>query len=210
MSEHSADAVPRYHPQAMLRPCLCLTILIAACNEPPAPTPATATTSATTTVAATASASHAASTAIVKGAPAPDVTLKLHDGKELKLSSLKGEVVLLYFYPKDDTPGCTVEAQVLRDNHETLTQLGVKVFGVSLQDAASHQAFIDKHDLPFPLVVDEGGEVARAFEVPVKGEYAARHSFLIGRDGRIAEVWREVTPAEHADQVIAATKSLGS
>lgn len=97
----------------------------------------------------------------------------------------------------------------MRDNFEQLTGLGVKIFGVSLQDAASHDAFIDKYSLPFPLVVDEGGTVARAFDVPVKGEWASRHSFLVGRDGSLVEVWRRVNPAEHADDVIAAAQAAG-
>jgi peroxiredoxin Q/BCP len=81
----------------------------------------------------------------------------------------------------------------------------VKVFGVSLQDASSHKAFIDKYDLNFPLVVDDG-KVAAAFEVPVKGEFAARHSFLIGKDGKLIKVWRKVDVSAHADEVVAVAK----
>ncbi len=113
----------------------------------------------------------------------------------------------MYFYPKDDTPGCTVEAQGLRDGWADVQAAGLHVFGVSLQDAASHQAFIEKHDLPFPLVVDTDGAVAKAFRVPVKGEYAARQSFLIGKDGRIERVWLDVDPQAHAAEVIGAAKS---
>ncbi len=98
----------------------------------------------------------------------------------------------------------------MRDNFTELTDLGVKIFGVSLQDATSHEAFIAKYSLPFPLVVDEGGVIARAFDVPVQGEWASRHSFLVGRDGTLVEVWRKVNPAEHADDVIAAAKSAAS
>lgn len=142
---------------------------------------------------------------LVEGDAAPDVTLALHDGSSVALSELRGEQVLVYFYPKDDTPGCTLEAKGLRDHYAALGSAGVKVFGVSLQDAESHKAFIDKYGLPFPLVVDDG-TVARAFGVPVKGEYAARQSFLIGRDGKVARVWREVSPEGHAEEVLAAAK----
>jgi peroxiredoxin Q/BCP len=142
------------------------------------------------------------------GDPAPDVTLPLHDGTSVKLSDLKGSVVLLYFYPKDDTPGCTVEAQGLRDSYEEITKLGVKVYGVSLDDAESHKAFIDKHDLPFPLVVGDDA-LADAFNVSVKLGFASRQSFLIGKDGKLLTVWRAVTPKGHAEEVIAAVKSAG-
>jgi peroxiredoxin Q/BCP len=91
----------------------------------------------------------------------------------------------------------------LRDNFEKLTEKGVKVYGVSLQDADSHKAFIDKFDFQFPLVVDDG-TLCKAFNVPYKGEFASRQSFLIGEDGKLIKVWREVTPAGHAEEVLAA------
>ncbi len=142
------------------------------------------------------------------GDAAPDVTLKLTDGKEIKLSSLAGKQVLVYFYPKDDTPGCTFQAQGLRDGWADIQAAGLEVYGVSTQDAESHKAFIDKHHLPFPLVVDTDGSVAKAFRVPLRaGLFAARQSFLIGKDGKIKHVWLEVDPKEHASTVIAAAKS---
>jgi len=144
---------------------------------------------------------------LAPGDAAPAVTFKLHDGKTVELASLKGKQVLVFFYPKDDTPGCTVEAQGLRDVHADLQAAGVQVFGASLQGAASHEAFIDKHDLPYPLVVDESGELARAFRVPVKGEYTSRQSFLIGADGKIKKVWLDVKPEGHAAEVLSAAKS---
>jgi len=143
---------------------------------------------------------------IAEGDRAPDVTLKLHDGSETSLSSLEGSFVFLYFYPKDDTPGCTTEAKGLRDNYEELTKLGVKVYGISLQNADSHKEFIDKYELPFSLVVDDG-KIAKAFNVPVKGEFAARHSFLIGKDRKIIKIWRTVVPDQHAKEVLAAVRS---
>jgi peroxiredoxin Q/BCP len=144
---------------------------------------------------------------LAAGDAAPAITMTLQDGKTVELASLKGKQVLVYFYPKDDTPGCTVEAQGLRDAFTDLQAAGVQVYGVSTQDAASHAAFIDKHDLPFPLVVDSGGEVAKAFRVPVKGEYASRQSFLIGTDGKIKKVWLQVKPDAHAAEVLSAARS---
>ena len=136
-----------------------------------------------------------------EGDPTPAVEMTLQDGEKVKLAEQKG-LVFVYFYPKDNTPGCTVEAKGLRDNYAALQKAGVKVYGVSMQDADSHQAFIDEHELPFDLVVDDG-TVARAFDVPVKGEYASRHSFLM-KDGKVVKTWRKVSPPEHAEQVLAA------
>ena len=181
-----------------------LVLMMVACGGAAEQTPATTKPAAATNPAAPAKA--AASDALAPGAPAPDVTLTLHDGTKTALSSLKGKSVLVYFYPKDDTPGCTVEAQGLRDGWADIQAAGLQVFGVSTQDAASHKAFIDKHELPFPLVVDTDGAVAAAFKVPVRGGFAARQSFLIGADGAIKRVWTSVDPKEHAAEVIAAAK----
>lgn len=192
---------------------LVVALAVGACEgrqlaeSPPVPPKPTAT--ATATAAATAPPAPASTYAVNEGDPAPEVALTLHDGETVALADLKGDLVFVYFYPKDDTPGCTVEAQGLRDSYEALSAAGVKVFGVSLQDAASHKAFIDKHDLPFPLVVDGDGDVAKAFDVPVKGEYAARHSFLVGKDGKLVKVWRNVTPDGHAAEVLAAARAAG-
>lgn len=141
------------------------------------------------------------------GDAAPVVTLTLSNGKKVELASLKGKQVLVYFYPKDDTPGCTMEAKGLRDAHTDLQAAGVEVYGVSMQGAESHDAFASKHSLPFSLVVDTSGDIARAFHVPVSGEYASRQSFLIGKDGKIAKVWLDVRPDAHAAEVLAAARS---
>ncbi len=136
------------------------------------------------------------------GDPAPDVSMTLQDGKTLSLSSLKGEQVVVYFYPKDNTPGCTVEAQGFRDDYEAFRKAKVRVLGVSLQDAASHQAFIEQHELPFDLVVDTEGKVARAFGVPTSGEYASRQTFLIGADGKVKQRWLHVDPGKHSKELL--------
>jgi thioredoxin-dependent peroxiredoxin len=147
----------------------------------------------------------APSTVLEVGSDAPNVTFTLQDGKTVALSSLKGKQVAVYFYPKDDTPGCTVEAQGIRDQWEAFEKAGVEVYGVSRQDAASHTAFIEKHKLPFDLAVDTDGSLTQAFGVPVSGgQFAARHTFLIGADGKIKQIWRNVTPAEHAKQLLEA------
>lgn len=147
----------------------------------------------------------ASTSELTVGSPAPDVDLTLQDGKSVSLSSLKGKQVVLYFYPKDDTPGCTVEAQGIRDQWQAFEKAGIEVYGVSMQDAASHTAFIEKHKLPFDLAVDKDGSLTKAFGVPVSGgEYAARHTFLIGADGKIKQIWRSVDPAEHAKQLLEA------
>jgi thioredoxin-dependent peroxiredoxin len=153
--------------------------------------------------AAAATPATASTTELKVGDDAPTLTMTLQDGKAMPLSSLKGKQVVMYFYPKDDTPGCTVEAQGIRDEWASFQKAGIEVFGVSLQDAASHSAFIDKHKLPFNLVVDADQSVTKAFGVPVRdGQYAARHTFLIGADGKIKRIWREVQPKEHAKELL--------
>jgi peroxiredoxin Q/BCP len=186
----------------------------AACQKEQEPAPAapeTVTQSAKPTsaeakpaaVTTTATADPGSTTQLKEGDDAPKVTFTLQDGKTVALDSLKGKQVAVYFYPKDDTPGCTVEAQGIRDQWEAFEKAGIQVFGVSMQDAASHSAFIEKHKLPFDLVVDPDQSVPKAFGVPVKdGQYAARHTFLIGADGKIKKVWREVNPKEHAKEVL--------
>jgi peroxiredoxin Q/BCP len=171
------------------------------------PAPGTEVAPAVTTPAATAPAAAApeATTTLKEGDDAPAVTFTLQDGKTVSLQSLKGQQVAVYFYPKDDTPGCTVEAQGIRDEWDAFEKAGIKVFGVSMQDAASHTAFIEKHKLPFNLVVDADHSVTKSFGVPVAGGlYAARHTFLIGADGKIKRIWREVNPKEHAKELLEA------
>src|SRR4029453_19003670 len=101
------------------------------------------------------------------GSPAPTFTAVAHDGQKVDLAKLKGKYVVLYFYPKDDTPGCTKEACDIRDNWTKMQKAGVAVFGVSTQDNTSHKAFAEKYKLPFPLLPDEKGEIAAKYKVPV-------------------------------------------
>jgi peroxiredoxin Q/BCP len=138
------------------------------------------------------------------GAPAPAVTFALHTGEQLALESLRGKPVVVYFYPKDDTPGCTVEAQEIRDLYDQLKQTGAVVIGVSTDPRDSHRAFAEKHALPFLLASDEDGHIAKAFGVALKNGRATRESFVIGPDGRIKRTFPQVTPKGHAAELLAA------
>jgi peroxiredoxin Q/BCP len=175
---------------------IALALVLFACGEQ--------TGTSSTNSSAAASGAKAAGGALKAGAPAPAIKLQLADGSSVDLASKKGSNVLVYFYPKDDTPGCTVEAQGIRDAWADFKAAGIEVYGVSTQDAASHTSFSEKHNLPFPLVVDVGGEVAKAFGVPLKNGLAARQSFLIGKDGNVKAVWESVSPDEHAKDVLKA------
>ncbi len=146
---------------------------------------------------------------------APDFSLPDQDGKKHKLSDYKGQWVLLYFYPKDDTPGCTTEACTLRDNFPAFNRLKVKVLGISTDSVASHQKFANKYQLPFTLLADETKIVVEKYNVwRVKNMYGrkffgiARVSFLINPDGKIAKIYEKVKPAIHAEQVLTDLKEL--
>jgi peroxiredoxin Q/BCP len=152
-------------------------------------------------------ASAAATGPLSSGAPAPDVVFAVHTGEQLRLSGLRGKPVVVYFYPKDDTPGCTIEAQEIRDLYGQLQSSGAVVIGVSTDGRDSHQAFAEKHALPFLLASDESGELARAFGVPLKNGRATRVSFVIGADGRVKRAFPQVTPKGHAAELLSAINS---
>ena len=131
-------------------------------------------------------------------------------GETVRLQDFAGKSLVLYFYPKDDTPGCTTQACGLRDRWPDFQNADAAVFGVSTDSLASHQAFIEKHGLPFPLLSDEHGAMVRAYGVWVEKEFGGnksmgteRSTFVIGPDGRIAAIFRRVKPDEHAEQVLA-------
>ncbi len=150
-----------------------------------------------------------ATAALKEGDPAPDVEMTLQDGRKLRLSSLKGQMVAIYFYPKDETTGCTIEAQNFRDRFADLKAAGITVIGVSAQDAASHKKFIDKEHLPFDLAIDSDMTVAKAFGVPsiANGAMHARWTVLVDKDGKVKKIWKDVDPNLHADAVLAAAKA---
>ncbi len=146
---------------------------------------------------------------VEEGAPAPDFTLTSDSGESVTLSSLRGKDVVLYFYPKDDTPGCTAQACGIRDAYKEFEDAGAVVLGVSPDGEASHSTFKDKYDLPFTLLADTDHAVADAYGVWGEKSYAGktymgvdRSTFVIGADGNVAKVFRKVKPAEHADQVL--------
>ncbi|MFZ5468320.1 MAG: thioredoxin-dependent thiol peroxidase [Myxococcota bacterium] len=146
-----------------------------------------------------------------EGASAPAFSLKDQTGSTHKLSDFKGKHVVLYFYPKDDTPGCTREACDFRDQHSALTKAGAVVLGVSADSEASHQKFATKYELPFPLLVDEGHQVAAKYgawgEKSLYGRKfmgMIRSTFLIGPDGKVKKVWPKVKVEGHVDEVKAA------
>ncbi len=154
-------------------------------------------------------------TELKEGDPAPDFSLPASGGREASLAALKGKPFLLYFYPKADTPGCTVQACGVREALPQLGKLGLTVIGVSPDPLPPIERFAKKYGLQFPLASDAEHKTAEAYGVWVeKSMYGRRYmgmertSFLIGKDGRIARIWRKVKPAEHASQVLEAAQAL--
>lgn len=143
-----------------------------------------------------------------QGAPAPEVVGKTRAGEEVRLSGLRGHATVVYFYPQDETPGCTKEACAFRDAWKELAKADVAVLGVSVNSEERHRAFQRSHELPFPLVSDEGGVVAAAYGVPKRLWGYDRVTFLVDRDGKIARVWPSVDPAVHARDVLAEASKL--
>lgn len=139
-----------------------------------------------------------------EGNTAPDFTLKATDGSTVQLSQFKGKKsVVLYFYPKDDTPGCTKEACGFRDDISPITAKGAVVLGVSVDDTASHKAFADKFNLNFPLLSDIGGQVSKVYDAyrPDKN-MSARVTVIIDKEGRIKKLFPQVNPEGHSQEVL--------
>lgn len=180
----------------------------AAPAEAPAKTPGEAALAAA--AAAPAPAPAPASKLLAVGTPAPEVTGKAFDGKEISLAKLKGKPVVLYFYPKDNTPGCTVEAQTFRDDSAALAALGATVIGVSMDSPESHKSFTETQKLNFPLLSDPDGAIAAKFGVDTSRGFAQRTTFVIGKDGTIAKVFPEVKVQGHGDEVLAAVKEAAA
>ena len=146
-----------------------------------------------------------------EGDAAPEFATRDAEGKEVKLSDFRGRKVVLYFYPKDDTPGCTKEACSFRDAFSEYEEKGIKVLGVSLDDEASHQAFASKYDLPFTLLSDTDHAVSEAYGVYGEQRWGdrtymgvARKTFLIDEEGKIKKVFDKVNVEQHADEVMQA------
>jgi peroxiredoxin Q/BCP len=150
-------------------------------------------------------------TQLAEGSAAPDFTLMDQDGRTRHLGDYAGHWLVLYFYPRDDTPICTQEACHFRDDIRMLAELDAAVVGVSVDDVRKHADFARKYQLPFPLLSDPDGETAAAYDALLNLgfiRFARRHTFIISPDGRIAARFDQVVPAEHAKQVGQALRAL--
>ena len=148
---------------------------------------------------------------VAKGDAAPDFELIDQDGQLHSIEDYRGKWVALYFYPKDDTPGCTTEACEFRDNIFAFKNLDCQILGVSLDDAESHKEFSEKHGLPFPLLADTEGTTADAYGVKTKMigiAYAKRQTFLIDPEGNIARHYVDVDPDTHSQELLADLEAL--
>ncbi len=144
-----------------------------------------------------------------RGRQLPDVNLRTEDGGTLVSSDLRGKKTVLYFYPKDDTPGCTKEACAFRDRMGDYEKAGIQVYGVSLDSPESHRRFREKHNLNFPLLTDEGGRAAEALGVLRENrEKTHRVTFLLDPGGNIARIYRDVSPETHADEILEDAEAL--
>jgi thioredoxin-dependent peroxiredoxin len=147
---------------------------------------------------------------VEEGQEAPDFELTSDAGERVRLSQFRGQPVVLYFYPRDDTPGCTAQACDIRDNYDDFTERGAVVLGVSADDESSHVKFKEKYGLPFTLLADPTHEVAEQYGTWVEKNFGGkkymgveRSTFLIDPEGRIAKVMRRVKPDTHVERVLA-------
>ncbi len=151
---------------------------------------------------------------IEEGKPAPDFALTSDSGEQVHLADLRGKQVVLYFYPKDDTPGCTTQACGIRDAYAEFEQAGAVVLGVSPDGERSHARFREKFGLPFTLLADQDHRVASEYGTWVEKKYMGRtymgverSTFVIGEDGNVKKVMHKVKPGSHADDVLEALRS---
>lgn len=148
-----------------------------------------------------------------EGQPAPEFELSDQNGQLHSLEDYRDRWVVLYFYPKDETPGCTTEACEFRDNIFAFRRLNAQILGVSLDDVESHKAFAENHGLPFPLLADPDGTTADAYGVKTRMfgmTVAKRQTFIIDPDGVVAKHYEKVRPASHSEQVLVELISLGA
>jgi thioredoxin-dependent peroxiredoxin len=150
-----------------------------------------------------------------EGDQAPGFTANTNGGGKVSLSDFKGKYVILYFYPRDNTPGCTKEACAFRDDYSAFKKKGAVVLGVSTDSARSHDGFAEKYQLPFALVADEDKKIVQAYGAWGEKSFLGRKyqgtyrvTFLIGPDGRIRKIWPAVKPAEHAREILAALNAI--
>ena len=144
---------------------------------------------------------------IEEGQPAPDFELESDSGETVKLSDLRGQPVVLYFYPKDDTPGCTRQACDIRDAYGEFERAGAAVFGISADTKGSHERFKSKYSLPFTLLADPEHKLGEPYGVAQEGKNSyERSTFVIDAEGNVSRVLRRVDPDSHADEVLAALR----
>jgi peroxiredoxin Q/BCP len=153
--------------------------------------------------------------ALKEGDPAPAFSGTVNGGGTVSLKEFKGRPLVLYFYPKDDTPGCTKEACAFRDEFDRFQKAGAAILGVSTDPAASHDKFVAKYRLPFPLLADPERNVVQAYGVWGEKTFMGRNyqgtfrvTFLIGPDSRIRKIWTTVKPEDHADEVLEAIAAI--
>jgi peroxiredoxin Q/BCP len=139
--------------------------------------------------------------ALAVGTVAPAFTTIDDEGNTVSLSDFKGKIVVLYFYPKDDTPGCTKEAQSFKDNYEQYQDKDIVVLGVSMDDQASHKKFKEKYGLPFQLLVDKDGSLTKAYDVD-GGGYSKRVTYIIDGEGKISSADQKVKTDTHAQDIL--------
>jgi peroxiredoxin Q/BCP len=145
------------------------------------------------------------------GDDAPNFTLPDNQGRQVSLGNFKGKWVVLYFYPKDDTPGCTTEACRFRDDFKILENLGAQIVGMSIDDSFSHKKFAEKYNLPFPLLSDASGEVASLYGALnnfLVIKLAKRYTYLINPQGKIAKIYLSVDTSKHSQEIIEDLKKL--
>ena len=176
-------------------------LALAACTPSSPSGLSTPTSAAAPTPSASTSAAPSADDSLV-GQPAPDFTLPAHDGPPLHLAALRGKPVVIYFYPKDETPGCTKEACSFRDAWDAIAKTGATLVGVSADTLESHKAFAEHYKLPFHLVSDPDGAIGKLYGVPFTGHHK-RQTIVIGADGKVRKVYRQVDVAVHAQEVLA-------
>jgi thioredoxin-dependent peroxiredoxin len=179
-------------------------VLAAACATPSSTAvapPASASASASASAPAPASASAPAPPDDLVGKAAPDIKGVAQDGTPVHLAALKGKRVVLYFYPKDETPGCTKEACSFRDAWQDISKTGAVLIGVSADTEDSHKEFVAHYKLPFLLLSDPDGKIGTAYGVPFSGHHQ-RQTFVVGADGVVAKVYRNVDVTVHAAQIL--------
>jgi peroxiredoxin Q/BCP len=145
---------------------------------------------------------------LTAGKQIPEFNSQDQDGKAISSRDLSGKPSVIYFYPRDNTPGCTVEACEFRDSMEDFTKLGVGVFGVSTDSGKSHKNFTDKFNLNFPLIVDQDKKISQSFGV-LNGNSASRVTFIADHNGKIVHVFEKVSPRGHSAEVKGKLKELG-